>query len=402
VEVIKGTSSALYGAGAMAGVVNLISRRPTSKPVHEFLLNRSTRGATDASLFLASRLSKQWSASLLGTGDWQEHNDIDHDGWADLAQYARGIVRPHFFWDGGEDKSALLTGGVTYEDRNGGTVPGAVLPATGAPYFEALNTRRYDFGGNAQFILATRYVVTARFAASSLNHRHRFGEVLENDQHNLLFGEIAIRGTTHRNTWVAGFATERDAYNPRNVPRFAYQYVVPGVFVQDDIELARWFSVSASARADFHNQYGTFLSPRVSALFHWDGWTSRLSVGQGFFAPTPLTEETEAAGLTRLQLPAPLLAERGRSASFDLTRRAGPASVTATFFASTIRNPIFVDRSDQYEIVNLQEPTNNIGVELLGTWRKAPFSATASYTYVRWGVGSFGTENSAKVYLQSC
>src|SRR5262245_56084655 len=38
VEVIKGTSSALYGAGAMAGVVNLISRRPASKPVHEFLL----------------------------------------------------------------------------------------------------------------------------------------------------------------------------------------------------------------------------------------------------------------------------------------------------------------------------------------------------------------------------
>jgi iron complex outermembrane receptor protein len=308
VEVIKGTSSALYGAGAMAGVVNLISRPPASKPVHEFLLNRSIRGATDASLFLASRLSKQWSASLLGTGDWQEHNDIDHDGWADLAQYARGILRPRFFWDGGEGKSALLTGGVTYEDRNGGTVPGAVLPATGAPYSEALNTRRYDFGGNAQFILATRYAVTARFAASSLNHTHRFGEILENDQHNLLFGEIAIRGTTHRNTWVAGFATERDTYNPRNVPRFAYQYVVPGVFVQDDIELARWFSVSASARADFHNQYGTFLSPRVSALFHWAGWTSRLSAGQGFFAPTPLTEETEAAGLTRLRLPAPLLA----------------------------------------------------------------------------------------------
>jgi outer membrane receptor for ferrienterochelin and colicins len=383
VEVIKGTSSALYGAGAMAGVVNLISRRPASKPVHEFLLNRSTRGATDASFFLASRLSNQWNASLLGTGDWQEHNDIDHDGWADLAQYARGIVRPRFFWDGGEGKSALLTGGVTYEDRNGGTVPGAVLPATGAPYSEALNTLRYDFGGNAQFIIETKYVVTARLAASSLNHRHRFGEVLENDQHNLLFGEVAIRGTTHRNTWVAGFATERDTYNPRDVPRFAYQYIVPGVFIQDDIEIARWFSVSASARADFHNQFGTFLSPRVSALFHWDGWTSRLSAGQGFFAPTPLTEETEAAGLTRLQLPAPLLAERGRSASFDLTRRAGPASITATLFASTIRNPIFVDRSDQYEIVNLKEPTNNIGVELLGTWRKAPFSATASYTYVR-------------------
>src|SRR5947199_7578107 len=60
VEVIKGTASALYGAGAMAGVVNLISRRPASVPVHEFLVNRSTLGATDASMFLASPLSSRW------------------------------------------------------------------------------------------------------------------------------------------------------------------------------------------------------------------------------------------------------------------------------------------------------------------------------------------------------
>src|SRR5437762_14268466 len=56
VEVIKGVSSAFYGAGAMAGVVNLISRRPSKEPVHVILLNRCTRGATDASIFLASPL----------------------------------------------------------------------------------------------------------------------------------------------------------------------------------------------------------------------------------------------------------------------------------------------------------------------------------------------------------
>ena len=48
VEVIKGVASALYGAGAMGGVINLLSRRPGAEPEREFLLNRSTRGATDA------------------------------------------------------------------------------------------------------------------------------------------------------------------------------------------------------------------------------------------------------------------------------------------------------------------------------------------------------------------
>jgi iron complex outermembrane receptor protein len=234
-----------------------------------------------------------------------------------------------------------------------------------------------------QWLIENRYVVTARFSATEQRHRHQFGEVIENDRHELLFGEVSVKGSIGRNTWVAGAAAQRDAYRPHDVPRFAYTYVVPGVFVQDDVNIAQWLSVSASARADFHNQYGVFLSPRLSALLRWAGFTTRLSAGQGFFAPTPLTEETESAGLSRLSLPAPLSAERGRTASIDLTRSLGPFSITTTLFASDISHPIFVDRGDAYRIINLAAPTRNRGAELLATWRKAPFSATASYTYVR-------------------
>ncbi len=383
VEVIKGTSSALYGTGAMAGVVNLISRRPGQEPVREFLVNRTTLGGTDATGFLASRLSSMWSMSFLGGGHWQERRDRDRDGWADLAGYARGVARSRFFWDTGDGRTLLLTGGITYEDRSGGTVPGAVLSTTGVPYVESLNTRRGDFGGNAQFLIQKRYVVTSRFSASAQRHDHGFGEVRERDRHELLFGEMSVRGSAGSHTWVGGVAVERDAYRPYDITRFAYTYVTPGVFLQDDVAIAPWLSLSASARADFQSQYGTFLSPRVSALFRRAGWTSRLSAGQGFFAPTPLTEETEAAGLARLSVPVPLLAERGRSASLDLTRSAGPISFTTTLFASTIRHPVHVDRGQRYEITNLSESTTNRGLELLATWRKSPFAATASYTYVR-------------------
>ena len=383
VEVIKGVSSALYGAGAMAGVVNLISRRPTAEPVHEFLFNTSTRGATDASVFLASQLTPHLGLSFLGSGDWQQRNDIDHDGWADLAGYSRGLVRPRLFWDGGNGWTGFLTTGFTYESREGGTIPGSVLPATGQPYLEAVDTRRYDLGGNLQKVVKRRYVITARFSASLQDHDHRFGEIRERDRHGLLFGELAARGTFHRNTWVIGAAVERDVFLPRDVPQFTYRYTTPGIFAQDDIEIARWLSVSASGRVDFQNQFGTFFSPRISALIRWSGWTSRLSAGEGFFAPTPLTEETEAAGLTRLVIPRPLIAERGRSSSFDLSRKIGPVFYTATFFDSTVNHPIDVELGSVYQLVNLTRPTNNLGAEFLATLRKSPFSATLSYTYVR-------------------
>src|SRR5260370_6151973 len=231
VEVIKGVSSALYGAGAMAGVVNLISRRPGPEPVHEILFNRSTRGATDTSLFIASQLTPHWGASFLGNGDWQQLNDVDHDGWADLAAYARGVVRPRFFWDSAGGQTAFLTAGVTYENRTGGTVPGAVLPATGAPYTEALNTRRYNLGGNLQSIVHKSYVLTARFSASLQDHDHRFGAARERDRHELLFGELTARGTFRPNTWVAGVAAEREVFLPPDLPRCPHPYTPPAAFL---------------------------------------------------------------------------------------------------------------------------------------------------------------------------
>jgi iron complex outermembrane receptor protein len=383
VEVIKGVASALYGAGAMGGVINLLSRRPVGEPAQEFLLNRSTRGATDAVTFLSAPLSRGWSASLLGGGHWQETTDVNNDAWADLPGYQRAVVRPRLFWDGGNGRTFFATTGFTYEDRNGGTPNGHVLAGTGQPYVEALETRRYDAGVVGQFLVKGRYVVTARAAVARQSHDHQFGEVLERDRHDTAFGEVAARGTAGRQTWVVGVAIERDAYTPRDVPQFDYTFIVPGAFIQYDVNVTRALSVSSSGRLDVHSEYGTFSSPRVSALTRAGRWTSRLSVGTGFFGPTPITEETEAAGLTRLAILQPLRAERGLSASFDLSRTDGPLSYTATLFASRVNNPMHVERSPSYVLSTLPDPTTNVGLELLGTLRRAPFSVTATYTYVR-------------------
>ena len=225
--------------------------------------------------------------------------------------------------------------------------------------------------------------MTGRAAAAWQAHDHQFGDVLERDRHDTLFSEVAAKGAAGRHTWVAGLAYERDHYDPIDVQRFRYTYDVPGVFAQDDIDVAAWFVVSAGARVDFHNEYGTFFSPRLAALFRAPGWTSRVSVGRGFFASTPLTEETEAAGLTRLSIVRPLQAERGTSASLDLTRTVGAGSFTATVFGSRIAHPVAVDRDKAYVLFNQREATTNVGLELLATLHRGPFGATGSYTYVR-------------------
>ncbi len=389
VEVIKGVASALYGAGALGGVVDLISRRPAKEPAREALVNRTSRGGTDATLFAAQPFTERWSGTVLVGGHWQQRNDIDDDGWADLAGYSRAVVRPRAFWSDGAGRSLFATGGAMWEERHGGTMPSAVLPATGAPYPESLDTARFDGGLVAQTPLAQRYVLTVRVSATHKDEDYLRGDVRERDIQDTVFAELAVRGTAPRQTWVAGAAFERSTLDPRDDLRFAYQYNVPGLFLQDDVELKRWLTLSASARVDVHNVFGTFLSPRLSALVRGGVWTSRVSIGSGFFAPTALTEETEAAGLARLTIREPLQAERGRSASFDITRAQGPLSLTATLFRYEVHDPAVVDRAT-YTLATLAEPTINTGLETVATIRHARLSVTGTYAYVhsREGVGA--------------
>jgi outer membrane receptor for ferrienterochelin and colicins len=156
----------------------------------------------------------------------------------------------------------------------------------------------------------------------------------------------------------------------------------PGLFVQDDVQVAPWLSVSGSARLDHHNIYGLVLSPRGSALVHSGPWSASVSAGQSYFAPTPLMEETEAAGLTRLTIAGSLEKETARSVSADLTHKTRASVVTLTVFHNHIDHPALIDRAT-YTLRTEEEPVETRGVEILGTVRRAPFALTGTYTFIK-------------------
>jgi len=383
VEVIKGVASALYGAGAMGGVINLIARRAGDDPVREVLINQSTVGTTDGVGFFSRRFSQQLRATLTAGLHYQLKNDIDDDGWYDLPGYSRFVVRPRLFWEDGKTRSGWLTVGFTGENRYGGAVSDALPPQLqGVDYREAIDTTRVDVGGLYQEIFRGTLIFNGRVAGTLQRHEHVFGSVTERDRHTNVFAEASLRGVRGRHTWVGGVAFERESFDPLDVPRFAYFHRVPGLFAQDDIRALDWLTVSASARLDLHHTYGTFFSPRGSALMRWNGWTSRVSAGTGYFASTPLTEETEAAGLTRLSMPLPLEAETGKSYSIDVTRRVGEVSLTGTLFGSSVKHALDVERETAYEITNADLAATTAGIELLATWRKAPYALTGTYSFV--------------------
>jgi len=383
VEVIKGAASALYGPTALGGVVNLVSRPPD--PAREVILNQSTLGGTDLVGWLADEVNDRWGYTVLAGGHRQSYADVNDDGWADVPKFGRVSVRPRVFYDDGAGGSAMLTVGGMLEDRTGGTLPGQLTPA-GAEHVESLDTRRIDAGFSGRKLFSSGRILTGRASGSLQRHGHNFGDALEHDEHRTGFGEVALSGQDGRHLWVVGLALQADVYRHDEVPQFNFDYVVPAVFAQDELEATDWLTLAASARYDHHSEFGGVLSPRLSLLARGWGWVSRISAGTGFFAPTPFTEEVEAVGLRRLTPPVGWVAERARSAMIDVGRSFGPVEVNASVFGSIIDDPLQTVRNGDGTLTirnAIDGSVDTWGSEIFGALREGPWRLIGSYAFLR-------------------
>jgi outer membrane receptor for ferrienterochelin and colicins len=394
VEVIKGTASALYGGSALGGVINLISRQPGDEAEGDLLLNATSHGGQDLTGFLSGPLAGEWGYSVLGGFHRQSRQDLDGSGWVDVPTYRRWTARPRLSWTDDQGQSLFLTLGAMTESRAGGTMPGALAPDD-SPFPERLETDRLDGGANLRLRAGGDRTLHLRASGMVQDHGHTFGSVMEVDRHSTGFVEAALSGSAGPHTWVVGGALQRDGYRSENFPAFDYTFTVPAFFVQDEVRLSPEASLSASVRWDGHSAYGSQVSPRLSALLRPGPWTIRASAGGGFFAPTPFTEEIEAAGLARLQPPGDLKAERARNASVDVGRLWGPLEVNVVAFGSRIEDAVQLvplsavieddpPRAAQVGLRNVEGTTRTTGGELLARLRWSPeLSLTASYLYVQ-------------------
>ena len=386
VEIIKGAASALYGASALGGVINLVSRRP-DEAERELLINATSQSGHDVTSWVANPIGETASWTLLGGYHRQSEQDLDEDGWLDLPGFERVVVRPRFFLDDGAGKSMFATLGIMAEDRNGGTSSGRTLP-NGAEFTQSLKSRHVDGGFAGRWLAFENRVLAVRGSYMRRAQDRRFGTAAETSARVTWFGETSLQGVTGRQTWVIGTAFQQDRHALRELPQFDYEFSTPSIFVQDEIALSKAFTLALSARADVHSEYGVLATPRVSLLSRPSaGWTIRVAAGTGAFAPTPFTEETEETGLSRVRPLRGLRAERARGASVDVTRifMNGAVEVTGTTFGSIVLGPVVARdlRDGSLEFLNAPESTRTGGTELLVRYRREGFVALATHAWTR-------------------
>lgn len=371
VELLKGAAGAFYGSDSPAGAVNLVSRRPGARSDREFLFSQSAQGTTDGLLWLATPANspaRHWSSTLLVGVHRQDERDGDEDGWSDLPGYRRMVARPKVMWDNGRGRTISGVAGVTFEKREGGSDFAR----------EELETKTADGAMSGQIVLQNGYILGGAGALFVQSRTRDFPDVRERDRMQTATIELTLRRASGRHTWLGGIAS--DWYAVRSVDALPTTYVStrPGVFFHDDFNAAPWLLLSGSVRVDYHNLYDLLVSPRGSVLFRGDKWSAGFTAAQGYYTPRPLTDETEAAGITPLTFPASLEKETARHVSGDVSYKTRGAGVTVTLFRSTIENPAQVDRAT-YTLRTEEESIKSTGFEILGSLRKSALSLIATY-----------------------
>tara|TARA_X000000950_G_scaffold196958_1_gene237099 strand:- start:59122 stop:60810 length:1689 start_codon:yes stop_codon:yes gene_type:complete len=385
VEVIKGSASSLYGASALGGVINLISRRPGDEANGEVLFNLTSRDGQDLTAYGETPINDELAVSLTAGAHRQSLEDFDQDGWIDLPAYERFTARPRLFWEDSEGNSIYATLGFMTEEREGGTRDGRTVP-DGTYFPLTQDSTRIDGGVIARTEFSPDISGQIRASAMVQDHDHVYGDVAETDKHENYLLEASLTGQQSNWDWVLGLAYQSDSYSSETYPDFDFSYDVPGLFGQVDYDFTQDLSLSVSGRVDDHSEYGTQFSPRVSLLYRPGDWTIRGSVAEGFFAPTPFVEEIEASGLSRLLLLEDLEEETARTASLDVGYRRGPFEGNVTVFASDVENATILEEvssttngpADRVRLVNLDGTTRIRGSELVLRYVWNDFKLTAA------------------------
>ncbi|WP_394191429.1 TonB-dependent receptor plug domain-containing protein [Pseudoalteromonas atlantica] len=388
VEIIKGSASSLYGGSALGGVINLISRTLSDEFEGEVLLNATSKNGQDVTSYFAAPLTDSISASVTAGLHHQQEQDLDDDGWLDMASYNRASVRPRIYWGGDNGANLYVTVGAMTEQRDGGTAENATMPG-GNPFAQTQDSLRLDTGFIFDKPINEVLALNVRGSAMQQDHDHVYGTINEGDNHESYLFESSISGYTDNIAWLVGAAYQSEKYQSEDFAAFDYHYEVPGVFSQLDYEASENISFSLSARADWHNEYGTQFSPRISMLYKPENWTVRGSYGKGFFAPTPFIEDIEDAGLSHLEPLENIEEEHANTASVDISYTFDSVETSVTLFSSDVENVTELEVINQQltpsdknvRIVNAPGQSEIRGAEFLLRYRWNDIKLRGSYLY---------------------
>jgi len=396
VEVIKGASSTLYGAGAIAGLINFVTKVPTEKKELSFLVNGNHTKALDLNGYYSQKFNKI-GITFFVSQNLQSAYDANKDGLSDIPQFTRYNINPRIFYY--INKSATLSFGInsSFENRLGGDMKLINDKADSIhSYFERNITNRVSTQLKFEKIFANNSVLTFKNSIGYFDRSIKKSDYSFSGRQISSFSELSYLLYENKSEWILGGNLWTDNFKQTNTSPYPLDnnLIIGGAFIQNNFKASEKLIIETGIRADGTNQHSFFVLPRISAMYKiTNKLTSRIGGGLGYKTATIFSENAEERGFRNIQ---PLdfqkiKPENSIGGNFDINYKTSlfnkiSFSINQMFFYTRLNNPLILNDSilpnGNYEFINASGYLDSKGFETNVKLRYDDISFYCGYTFI--------------------
>ena len=295
-EIIKGSSSTLYGGGAIAGLINMVSKTPDEEPALDIMLTQTQALGSTANVFYSKR-NEKFGISLYGSGHYQKAYDPEDDGFSNLPKTKSISFNPKFFYYPSDKTTFWLGLNGTYDDRIGGDITKIESGENGIhQYTEENISKRLSSQAVYKTQIDSISSLSIKNSVSFFDRNLTIPDFNFDGKQTNTFTEITYQRETSKADWIFGanlYTSNFDENDNATLQRDQTD-ITYGLFANNIYDLSDSWILETGLRADYNTDFGFFPLPRISLLYKNDnGFSSRIGGGLGYKIPDIFTEEAE-------------------------------------------------------------------------------------------------------------
>jgi outer membrane receptor protein involved in Fe transport len=298
VEVLRGPGSALWGANALTGVINIITKSPREMIGTRARAALGSRGVREAGLVHAGvrgRVGYKVSGSYFTQDAWERPTSLP--GGIPLPPYqSEGTeqfkVDARLDVAGTEDTNWRFDGGFA---SSGGVILVAVGPYDARELRQGYASAEYSRGSRS---------LSAFFTA----HGSKYASLLGPDSSDISSQFLQVeakdaRTIGRRHLLVYGGSFKHSHFDLSFVPD-VHRREEAGAFITDDFVLNDRTRLTGGVRLDWFNTFGAFASPRAGVRFDVRaGHTVRATYNRAYVAPSLVENFSDFSSAIVIPLP---------------------------------------------------------------------------------------------------
>lgn len=371
VELIKGSNSTLYGGGAIAGLVNLITIKPSDAKKLDIMVNQTSAMGTTGNIFYAQKYGK-FGLSVYGSANNQVAYDPDNDGFSNMPKSQTYSLNPKLYYYVNPNTEVCLGLISTIDKRKGGDMKVIEGNRNAENIFSEENkSERYATQLNIENSKENRTISIK----NSISYFKREITIPDYDfKGNQVSSFTEALYNLHKNEksiWQFGLNHYLEQFTENNTDSSYtrdYTHSTFGGFIQNTTDLSNKFILEAGLRSDYNVDYGTLVLPRLSLLFKANQKLStRIGGAMGYKLPTLFTEDAEKIYFRDIQTLSTekLEAETSVGSNLDFNYKTSLGdemsfSINHMFFLTQLKNALVLREDKTTDLSYFENANGNI------------------------------------------